>query len=166
MFVGPAFQHYRCYIFYVPSTRATRISDSIAWFPLPMYMQSPSLYALAQFAVEDLSTALKLLSTGSTLDISNALSLTQQMSSLLDTAALDLAPTSNPNRSPTHLFPNPFITDVGQSLQPFVDPLVTLPVSFPSVDLPAVSTSLPTVDMSTPPASLPRVHLPLVPVKI
>jgi hypothetical protein len=29
-YVGPAFSHYRCYTFYIPSTRSTRVSDSVA----------------------------------------------------------------------------------------------------------------------------------------
>jgi hypothetical protein len=59
-YVSPAFSHYRCYTFYIPSTKALRISDSVAcWFPMPKLMPPPSPVTLAQFAIQDTSIALQ-----------------------------------------------------------------------------------------------------------
>ena len=36
-YVGPAFNHHRCYTVYIPSTRATRITAQLSWHPPPLY---------------------------------------------------------------------------------------------------------------------------------
>jgi hypothetical protein len=92
-YVSPAFTHYRCYTFYIPSTRATRISDSIAWFPLPTFMSPPSPLTLAQFALDDSLSSMKQLSSGSDTDLPAILLLAQQMSALLSSAGSALDPT-------------------------------------------------------------------------
>ncbi len=107
-YVGPAFQHYRCYTFYVPTTRSLRISDSVAWFPLPTLMPPPSPSTLAQFALDDLSIALHQLSIGTNKDA--AYSVTQQMSSLLSAALSALDPNVT-TTTPCLLSANPFALD-------------------------------------------------------
>ena len=114
-YVGPAFHHYRCYTFYVPTTtRSIRISDSVSWFPLPKFMSTPSSHTLAQFAIDDLFCALKLLSTGNEKDITAAIAITQKMSAILLSTASSLDPTSSSAiqmHEPITLPSDPFVQD-------------------------------------------------------
>ena len=44
-YVGPAFNHYRCYTVFVPSTNRTRIVDTLTWHPVGIRVAGPSIEA-------------------------------------------------------------------------------------------------------------------------
>jgi len=46
-YVGPAMEHYRNFIVYIPSTRTTRIADTLAWFPSKVIMPTASSTEIA-----------------------------------------------------------------------------------------------------------------------
>ena len=54
-YLGPALQHYRCWRTYISETRATRITDTIAWLPDPYRMPGHSPLEAITAAVQDLS---------------------------------------------------------------------------------------------------------------
>ncbi len=177
-YVGPAFSHYRCYTFYVPSTQATRVSDSISWLPQPTLMSPPTPYVLAQLALEDLSMAFKQLSNHTSDDISNTFLIAQKISSLLSTAILSLDPSNTPPHISSFPCIDPFnIHTSPQILDPVIKPDATLiPAVIPRVVTPILSVnnnipvSLPRVQApiqsvyNNIPVSLPRVQAPIQPV--
>jgi len=57
-YIGPAMDHYRCFTVYIPSTRSTRISDTLAWFPKHVIMPTASSTDIAMAAAYDLTQAL------------------------------------------------------------------------------------------------------------
>ncbi len=58
-YMGPAFEHYRCYTAYVPSTGKTRIVDTVSWFPKKVAMPIATKEDLMRAALEDLTNAIK-----------------------------------------------------------------------------------------------------------
>lgn len=58
-YVGPALQHYRCYTIWVKETKATRISDTIAWFPEKIALPGPSPVDMLTAAIDELTFAIK-----------------------------------------------------------------------------------------------------------
>jgi hypothetical protein len=58
-YVGHAPEHYRCYKVYVNSTRASRISDTVEFFPYKVPMPRTSSADAALFAARDLIAALQ-----------------------------------------------------------------------------------------------------------
>jgi hypothetical protein len=57
-YIGPAFDHYRCYTVYIVETRSERISDTVEFFPEKVFMPIPSSTDLAIAAARDLTNAL------------------------------------------------------------------------------------------------------------
>lgn len=57
-YLGPAMDHYRCYVVYIPSTRTTRICDTFAWLPTSVTMPTASSVDMAMAAAYDLTQAL------------------------------------------------------------------------------------------------------------
>ena len=57
-YIGPSMNHYRCFETYIPSTRTTWITDTLAWFPTHVTMPTASSTDLAMAAVYDLTQAL------------------------------------------------------------------------------------------------------------
>ena len=57
-YIGPAYQHYRCYTVWSTSTNSVRVTDTVAWFPeqYPMPQLSPADAIIT--AIKDLSTTL------------------------------------------------------------------------------------------------------------
>jgi hypothetical protein len=58
-YVGPAMDSYRCYEVWCISTRATRICDTVEWFPHHVAMPTPSATDLVLTAAADLAKALQ-----------------------------------------------------------------------------------------------------------
>lgn len=58
-YIGPAPEHYRCYRVYIPKTRATRIVDTIEFFPHNSKMPHLSSADAAMRAAKDLTKALR-----------------------------------------------------------------------------------------------------------
>jgi hypothetical protein len=58
-YVGPARQHYRCYTVYIPSTKGTRHSETVEFFPYQLTMPVTSSSELAIKAAEDLTHILR-----------------------------------------------------------------------------------------------------------
>ena len=57
-YLGPAIDHYRNFVVYVPSTRSIRISDTLAWFPTKVLMPTATSSEIAMAAAYDLTQAL------------------------------------------------------------------------------------------------------------
>ena len=57
-YIGPAFDHYRCYRVWVLETDKPRISDTLEWFPHQVTMPSPSAADTVIAAITDLVSAL------------------------------------------------------------------------------------------------------------
>ena len=57
-YVGPAMHHYRNFIVYIPSTRTTRITETLAWLPSKVIMPTASSSDIAIAAAYDLTQAL------------------------------------------------------------------------------------------------------------
>jgi hypothetical protein len=53
-YLAPAMKHYRCYKVWIPETRATRIADTLAWFPTQVKMPIPDTATLAIATARDL----------------------------------------------------------------------------------------------------------------
>ena len=65
-YVGRALLHYRCHTVYMVDSRATRISDCLAWFPVNIKMPSTSLIEELTASVEGVRRILtKLLAANS-----------------------------------------------------------------------------------------------------
>jgi hypothetical protein len=62
-YLGPALQHYRCWRMYITSTRATRISDTVAWLPDPYCMPGHSPLEVLTAATSDLASAIQHITT-------------------------------------------------------------------------------------------------------
>ena len=58
-YVGPARQHYRCYTVYIPSTKGTRQSETVEFFPYEVTMPATSSADLAAQAANDLTHILR-----------------------------------------------------------------------------------------------------------
>ena len=53
-YVGPARDHYRCYTVYIPSTKGTRHSETVEFFPFHVTMLATSSVDLVQESAQDL----------------------------------------------------------------------------------------------------------------
>ena len=58
-YIGPAMEHYRCFKTYVPSTKAERTTDTVAWFPHNTKMPTASSLDLTAAATKDTLSALQ-----------------------------------------------------------------------------------------------------------
>lgn len=58
-YLGSAPDHYRTYIVWIHSTRHTRLSDTLAWFPSPLHMPGSSPTDVITAALSDLIAGLK-----------------------------------------------------------------------------------------------------------
>jgi hypothetical protein len=66
-YIGPALDSYRCYTVWMCETRATRISDTLSWFPTKVTMPLASSTDLILAALHDITNALQNPSPGSPL---------------------------------------------------------------------------------------------------
>ena len=57
-YLGPAMDHYRSYHMYVPSTKSTRVADTLVWLPSHVVMPTASSTDIAMAAAYDLTQAL------------------------------------------------------------------------------------------------------------
>ena len=58
-YLGPAMQHHHCWRTWIIHTQATRITDTVEWFPSPLKMPGKSPHAMVTAALHDLATAVK-----------------------------------------------------------------------------------------------------------
>ena len=58
-YLGPALQHYRSYRVWSSATKATRVTDTVAWFPSGLTVPGPSTHDILLHAVDGLKAALK-----------------------------------------------------------------------------------------------------------
>jgi hypothetical protein len=57
-YIRPALESYRCYKIYTPSTRATRILDTVVWFPEQIPMPGASSTDIIAQSLKDIAAAL------------------------------------------------------------------------------------------------------------
>jgi hypothetical protein len=57
-YIGPALEHYRCYMVYITKTRSNRIVEKVDFFPQKFILPFPSSHDLATQAAADLTHAL------------------------------------------------------------------------------------------------------------
>lgn len=57
-YIGPALDHYRCYLVWIKTTRAMRVTDSIEWFPYTVRLPQVSQAELCEAAARDLVNVL------------------------------------------------------------------------------------------------------------
>lgn len=57
-YMGPALHHYRCWRIYISATKAERITDTVAWFPVPYHMPGHSPLEALTAATTDLVSAI------------------------------------------------------------------------------------------------------------
>ena len=57
-YIGPAFEHYRCYKIWAWETRRERETDTLTWFPHQLTMPTPSALDRISASINDLATAL------------------------------------------------------------------------------------------------------------
>ena len=62
-YLGPAMDAYRCHKVYVPSTRAERTTDSLAWLPAPFRLPGSEPLEIVAAAIRDLILALNAANT-------------------------------------------------------------------------------------------------------
>ena len=60
-YIGPDIHHYRCWEFYILSTKQTRTSDTVQWLPQAFKFPGSSPIHLFEAAYDDLREAIKLL---------------------------------------------------------------------------------------------------------
>jgi len=126
-YLGPAMDHYRSYHVYVPSTKATRIADKLAWLPSHVVMPTASSTDIAMAAAYDLTQALLHPSPASALS-----PLTDsQTNALRELAAIFGTVLSTPLTAQLDLLPTLPIHD-----EPRVPPAEKLPIDprVPSID--------------------------------
>ena len=58
-YLGPALQHYRSYRVWSSTTKAIRVIDTVAWFPIGLTVPGPSTHDTLFHAVDGLKAALK-----------------------------------------------------------------------------------------------------------
>ena len=112
-YIGPAFDHYRCYTVWAWETRRERGTDTISWFPHQLKMPTPSALDRIAASLHDLAAAIKHPAPGSPLsplDTSQIAALDNLIqlftaSMPTDTTATTndaaSAPTANSNTPPT-----------------------------------------------------------------
>jgi hypothetical protein len=66
-YLGPALDHHRCFRVYCTSTRAIRISASLAWFPVAFKMPGSSLGELLHASIAALAEVMHTISTSNSL---------------------------------------------------------------------------------------------------
>ena len=57
-YIGPAFEHYRCYKVWAWETRRERETDTLSWFPHQLTMPSPSALDRISASLHDLAAAI------------------------------------------------------------------------------------------------------------
>lgn len=57
-YIGPAFEHYRCYKVWAWETRRNRETDTLSWFPHHITMPTPTAIDRIAASLHDLETAL------------------------------------------------------------------------------------------------------------
>ena len=58
-YLGPALEHYRCFVTWVVPTKTKRISDTLAWFTKPYKMPGASHIEQLHAVIKDLGTVMK-----------------------------------------------------------------------------------------------------------
>ena len=138
-YVHPAFQHYRCYSVYIPSTQKVRVTGQLSWHPPSCYrLPGAAPYDAVLGCLNGLRAAiLQLTQTHPDLHVRGQ-PLSLSVPAL--TQGLDL------------------LTSVFQPQDD--DPL---PLSSPTLPAPAITTASPRVVLAAPPQGVPTVSSPLAP---
>ena len=100
-YIGPSFEHYRCYKVWVWETRRERDTDTLSWFPHGVRMPTPSATDRISAGINDIATALQHPTPGSPLSPLT----TSQVAALQDLLAL-LTPTPD-DEALDHIIPTP-----------------------------------------------------------
>ena len=58
-YIGPEIRHYRCWEFYIPSTKRARTSDTVQWLPQAFQLPGSSPIHRFETAYDDLREAIK-----------------------------------------------------------------------------------------------------------
>ena len=70
-YLGPALSHYRSWRTWIITTQTQRVSDTLAWFLEPLVLPGSSPFEMVHAAITDLTNAIRLLSSDSSLLPSN-----------------------------------------------------------------------------------------------
>ena len=143
-YTGPALLSYRCFTVWLWDTRATRICDTLSWFPTKVTMPIASSTDLILAGIHDILQAIKSPSPGSPLapitDSHNAA--LRQLSEILTSLATPDSPTIAPSSS-TPEEPNvptppasPLVPPIPHADAPLRVPTLISPTSIPAPDLP------------------------------
>ena len=95
-YIGPAFEHYRCYKVWTWETRRERETDTISWFPHNVRMPTPSALDRISAGINDIASALKFPTPGSPLAPLNS----SQVAALQDLVTL-FTPTTAESKDDT-----------------------------------------------------------------
>lgn len=165
-YLGPALQHYRCYLVWASNTQTTRVTDTVAWFPESVRMPDPSPFDLTLAAVADLTTALNALAKAHPTVTSSpqpllSTSVTDQLTDLI--RMYSPLPTAPEQRVPT-------VPDTLSPPLPVPEQRVSPPAprAFPPEQRVSSLASVATDVPSPPPITdfPPNDHLPLLPHRI
>ena len=156
-YLGPALDHYRNFVVYIPSTKSIRISDTLVWLPSNLIMPTASSTDLAMAAAFDLTQALLHPSPASALSpLSDS-----QRQALYELATI-FGHAVTPPTEPSHPITVPMDQDIASTVDvvPRVDPVVVPrvePTLVPRVEPAIVTRVEPTLVPRVEPAILPRV---------
>ena len=148
-YTGPALESYRCYTVWLWDTRATRICDTLAWFPTKVTMPIASSNDLILAGISDIVHALQNPSPGSTLA-----PLTDSLHESLLQLTRVLTTAAQPAQT---LFTPADRTNVSNSVpaKPVVAPLRVEPATVPIPIMPNV-TSIPDAPLRVAPTPGPK----------
>ena len=155
-YVGPALESYRCYTVWMWDTRATRVCDTLAWFPTKSPMPLASSNDLILAGVHDILHAIRNPSPGSPLAplTDSHFDVLTQLTSLLTSLAAPSRPSAPP---PATLLPatTPDVHAADPPLRmPLPEPAAAVPPTMASPDAPL------RVLPPAPTARLVRPHVP------
>ncbi|KAI2496471.1 hypothetical protein MHU86_18012 [Fragilaria crotonensis] len=160
-YVGPALDSYRCYTVWMWDTRATRVCDTLAWFPTKCPMPLASSTDLILAGIRDILHALRNPTPGSPLaplTDSHYDALTQLTSILTSIAAPTRTLTNAPPTSPVtepDLLEDVAVTDpplrvVTNNPGPTSTPIPAIPLRVGNLPAIPAAAELPTLDTRTP----------------
>jgi hypothetical protein len=126
--IGPAMDHYRHWDFYMPKTRATRVSDTVVFLPEKYSMPTTASADRASTALEELTEALKnpaaakpFLNTGNKLNAAIE-ALTEILAANQGTTPSNSETVQPPRVDPTRAVSTGVTNDPKQTLRPKVTP--------------------------------------------
>ncbi|KAI2513563.1 Reverse transcriptase (RNA-dependent DNA polymerase) [Fragilaria crotonensis] len=133
-YVGPALDSYRCYSVWMFDSRATRISDTLVWFPTQIPMPIASSTDLVLAGIADIHHALSNPSPGSALapttasQVASLKLLTNLLSNICAPTATPPLPSPLPAPSPAAHPTSPLLVHVDDATEPAPVPLTPPPL--------------------------------------